>query len=285
MTSRTPAPFQLIAATGNESPVVVEIPHAGLFLPPSLACAIVAPARALSRDADVYVDELYADAPTEGASLLVANASRFVVDLNRDEADIDADVVELAQSATHFNHGLIWRVTSDGERTLSRPLSRAELEERLDLIYRPYHRALGEELERKRAKFGVAILLAAHSMPGTGRSAAGKRGPRAYVVPGTRGRTSADARVIDAVEAHARAGGLSIAHDDPYAGGFVTKHYGRPNERIHAVQVELARRLYVDEATLRPHASNFGVVRAWCRALVARLGDVGRLLADGAGPT
>jgi N-formylglutamate amidohydrolase len=98
---------------------------------------------------------------------------------------------------------------------------------------------------------------------------------RADVVPGTRGRRSADARLIDAVEEHAVARGWTVRHDDPYAGGFTTQHYGRPGEGVHAVQVELARRLYLDEGTLRP-GSDFAAVRQWCRELVARLGEVAK---------
>ena len=275
------APFKLIAPTKDEIPVVVEIPHAGLHVPAELLAPMLAPMRALGRDSDAYVDELYKDAAAEGASVLVAHVSRLVVDLNRGEDDIDADVVESAQPGGRFNHGLIWRVTSEGDRVLSRPLTRAELEERLDAIYVPYHRALREELERKRAKFGVAILLAAHSMPGSGRNAAGEHTVRADVVPGSRGRISADGRVVDAVEAHARDHGWTVRHDDPYAGGFATQRYGRPADRIHAVQVELARRLYLDEPTLRRKPADLAATQAWCRGLVRRLGEVARDLRSG----
>jgi N-formylglutamate amidohydrolase len=91
------------------------------------------------------------------------------------------------------------------------------------------------------------------------------------VVPGTRGRRSAAPRFIDFVEEHARRHGWSVRHDDPYAGGFTTQHYGRPEQGVHVVQVELARRLYLDEATLRP-GPDFARVRRWCRELVAELG-------------
>jgi N-formylglutamate amidohydrolase len=95
------------------------------------------------------------------------------------------------------------------------------------------------------------------------------------VVPGTRGRKSAGPAFIDAVEARATAQGWTVRHDDPYAGGFTTQHYGRPGAGVHVVQVELARRLYLDEHTLRP-GPQFAAVRAWCRALVAELGRCGQ---------
>jgi len=280
------APFELLEPTGAETPIIVEIPHAGLELSPQFLEPMAAPARALARDADLYVDKLYEDAPVEGATVIVARASRYVVDLNRGEGDIDGEVIEGVRSGVQMHHGLIWRTTADGDPALGRKLSRAELDERLDLVWRPYHRALSALIERKRARFGLAFLLAAHSMPSMerpgGRDARGAQSSRtgrpararADVVPGTRGRRSADGRFIDAVEEHAIGRGWTVRHDEPYAGGFSTQHYGRPAEGVHVVQIELARRLYLDEATLRP-GPDFGSVRLWCRQLVAKVAKCG----------
>jgi N-formylglutamate amidohydrolase len=305
------APFEIFEPTGAETPVVVEVPHAGLDLPAPFLEPLAAPARAIGRDADLYVDALYEEAPAVGAHLVVARASRYVVDVNRAESDIDAEVVEGARSDLRMHHGLVWRTTSDGEQALARKLTREELEERLELVWRPYHRALAGLVERKVARFGVALVLAAHSMPSVERPNAERAGQgqqgqqgqgacdaprpssrelppqsppardssrapysgraRADVVPGTRGRKSAAAKFIDAVEAAAVARGWTVRHDDPYAGGYTTQHYGRPGEGVHVVQVELARRLYLDEATLRP-GRDFAAVRAWCRGLVGVLG-------------
>jgi len=96
---------------------------------------------------------------------------------------------------------------------------------------------------------------------------------RADVVPGTRGRTSASATFIDCVDAQARAAGLSVAHDDPYQGGYTTQHYGRPDLKVHVVQVELARRLYMDEPTLSKHLG-FERMRNWCTGLTKSLGAI-----------
>jgi N-formylglutamate amidohydrolase len=286
------APFERIDPTGPETPVIVEVPHAGLEMAAPYLEPLAAPARAIARDADLYVDSLYADAAAMGATMLVARASRYVIDLNRSEVDFDGEVVEGGRPDVRLHHGLVWRTTSDGERALSRRLSPAELHERLEDVWRPYHRALSEMVNRKRERFGVAVILAAHSMPSVERTTrAGANGGaataahdgggggsggadrRADVVPGTRGRRSAGTHFIDAVEAHARQHGWTVRHDDPYAGGYTTQHYGRPSDRVHAVQVELARRLYLDEASLRP-LQTFDAVRAWCRGLVAMLGEL-----------
>ena len=269
-----PAPFTVIEPSVEETPLVVEIPHAGLFVDGPALARLAAPARAIGRDADLYVDELYAGAPAHGATLLIANVSRYVCDLNRSELDVDAESVEGAPPQARATRGIVWRLTSEGARVLESPLPRAELERRLDTYYRPYHRALAELLERKRARFGFAILLAAHSMPSVGRAGHGDpQAVRADVVPGTRGRTSAAGRFIDAVDTHARGTGLSVAHDDPYQGGYTTQHYGRPADGVHVVQVELARRLYMDEPTLTKSPS-FERTRSWCASLALALGAI-----------
>lgn len=271
------APFSVREPSGTESPVVVEIPHAGLAVDAPALATLVAPARSIGRDADLYVDELYADAIASGATILASNVSRYVVDLNRSEQDVDPEAIQGAPAHTRATRGIIWRLTSDNGRVLEGPLPRRELERRLETIYRPYHRTLQGLLERKRERFGYVIVLAAHSMPSIGRTLGGEasrdpRAVRADVVPGTRGRTSAARAFIDVVEAHAKDGGFSVAHDDPYQGGFTTAFYGRPATNVHVVQVELARRLYMDEATLVKNR-HFDALRAWCADLVARLAE------------
>lgn len=267
-----PAPFTVIEPTAEETPLAVEIPHAGLFVDGPTLSRLAAPARSIGRDADLYVDELYADAASTGATVLASHVSRYVCDLNRSELDVDAEAVEGAPPHARATRGIIWRLTSEGARVLDAPLPRAELERRLDTYYRPYHRTLAAILERKRARFGFAVLLAAHSMPSVGRAGHGDpHAVRADVVPGTRGRSSAAAPFIDCVDRHARKAGLSVAHDDPYQGGYTTQHYGRPDLQVHVVQVELARRLYMDEPTLSKH-TGFDRMRAWCTGLAETLG-------------
>lgn len=267
-------PFSVVEPAGEETPVIVEIPHAGLWVDGPALATLAAPARSIGRDADLWVDELYANAPAKGATMIVSHVSRYLVDLNRSEKDVDAESVEGAPPSARATRGIVWRLTSEGTRVLDAPLSRRELERRLDKYYRPYHGAVAELIVRKRKRFGHAIVIAAHSMPSVGRGANGDAQiHRADVVPGTRGRTSASPRFIDAVDAEARAAGFSVSHDDPYQGGFTTVHYGRPKEAAHVVQVELARRLYMDETTLQKNAG-FARVRSFCTELVARLGKI-----------
>lgn len=259
---------------GRATPLVVEVPHAGLYVDATALSTLLAPANALGRDADLYVDELFSDAPNEGAALITARVSRYVVDLNRAENDFDALAVENG-SARVSPHGLIWRTTTEGRSALLGPLTRNEVERRLDAYYRPYHAALRRLLDARVATFGFAILLCAHSMPSRGRDGHQDLGrERADIVPGTRGRTTAAAPIIDAVERVAREAGFSVAHDQPYRGGFSTGHYGRPEHGVHAIQVELNRKLYMNELSLEKKARDFDGLAAFCRRLTRELSAV-----------
>ncbi|HEY1957409.1 MAG TPA: N-formylglutamate amidohydrolase [Polyangiaceae bacterium] len=271
--------FVVSEPRASETPVVVEVPHAGTRVPPEFANELLAPARAIARDADLFVDELYAAACDEGATLIVSRVSRYVVDLNRAETDVDAETVVGAPAAPRAPRGVVWRLTTDNERSLAAPLTRAQLEARLDGIWRPYHAALAAAIHAKMNRFGVCVLLAAHSMPSIGRTGHGDTNvQRADVVPGTQGRTTAHAALIDTVERHAETAGLSVRHDEPYRGGFTTRHWGRPSQGIHAVQVEIARRLYMDEAAL-VRGQAFGAVQKFALELVRKLGITGAALA------
>jgi N-formylglutamate deformylase len=255
----------------RRTPLVVEVPHAGLAVDPESLATLVAPASSLGRDADLYVDELFADAPAAGAALLVARLSRYVIDLNRGESDVDPYAVD-GGSARPTPHGLIWRTTTEGHAALAAPLSRRELERRLDRYYRPYHARLAELLEERRREFGFAILLCAHSMPSRGRAGHRDAGrTRADIVPGSRGQSSAARAVIDCVDRTAREAGFSVAHDDPYRGGFSTGHYGKPSEDLHAVQIEIARSRYMDETTLAKKPNEFAKMREFARSVTAQL--------------
>jgi N-formylglutamate deformylase len=276
--------FRVIAPRAAETPVVVEVPHAGLAVDALTLPTLSAPIRSLGVDADLYVDELYADAPDVGATLLVAEHSRYVCDLNRSEQDVDP-LAAAGGAAQRAPHGLIWRDTTEGQRALYQPLGREELERRLVRFYRPYHACLAELLAAKRARFGFVILLAGHSMPSRGRAGHTDTGrDRADIVPGSRGRTTASSLVIDTPERIARTKGWSVVHDDPYRGGFTTAFYGRPDRQQHALQVELSRRLYMNEATLEKRPGGFEATREFCTALVASLGAL-ELLAPPAATT
>jgi N-formylglutamate deformylase len=254
--------------------VVVEVPHAGLGVDPLALATLAASGRSLGSDADLYVDELYADAPDEGAALLVSNVSRYVCDLNRAADDVDPLAVE-GGAARSSPHGFVWRTTTEGRPALFGPIARAEHQRRTNVYHRPYHEALTGLLEERRERHGYAILLCAHSMPSRGRDGHDDAGvERADIVPGTRGKSTTALPVIEKVEALSRDAGFRLLHDEPYKGGYTTYHYGRPKQGFHSIQIELARRLYMDEKTLEKRPAELAKLRAFCRRLVAELGAV-----------
>jgi N-formylglutamate deformylase len=263
----------------GRTPVLVEVPHAGLLIPESLRDEVLASEETRRRDADLYVDELYALAPDAGAAVLSARLSRYVVDLNRAPDDVELGALEdpitgRLSGPTRQPRGVVWRVTTDGRPVLRTPLDASALAQRLAQFHQPYHARLREELERTRERFGFVVLVAGHSMP-----SAVRRGPReierrADIVPGSLGGTSTDPRVVELVDQHFRGAGLSVRHDDPYRGGFTTAHYGRPAQRQHAIQIEINRALYMDEISCAPKRENFARLQDLLRDLVAKLGQL-----------
>lgn len=265
--------FNLQLPLSNPRPLVVEIPHAGVEIPDVLKNEISVPDDALWKDADIYVNELYAAAPHLGAALLSTPISRYVVDLNRAPDDVDRETVpDHPAPRPNQPRGVVWRMTTDGRTTLQSPLRYADFQQRLALFHTPYHEALRNTLDDTKNRFGHVILLAAHSMPSLGRAGHVDVGARrADIVPGTLGRTSATAAVIDLVDAHFRHAGLTVEHDNPYKGGWTTRNYGQPNLGYHAIQIEINRALYVDEQTFERKAANFANLQGLINDLVEKL--------------
>jgi N-formylglutamate deformylase len=258
--------FVVVEPRATETPVIVEIPHASVRLDSQSMAYCSAPARSIGQDADLFVDELFVDAPDHGAHLIYSALSRYVCDLNRAEDDLD-EMTSPVGTKTSSPHGVVWRKTTENRPAIVAPLPSSEIERRLELIYRPYHRALDQLVQRKLERFGVAVLICGHSMPSFGRL--GER--RADVVPGSQGRTTAGHAILTACDTAAQAAGYDVAHDNPYRGGFSTVHYGHPSRRVHALQVELARRLYMDERSLICDPRRFQTCRNFCSDLIRQV--------------
>lgn len=252
-------PFEFRPAL-RESPLIVSFPHVGLDWPQSLGPR---PQVNFPRNADYAVDRLYVRAEALGAATVRARYSRLVVDLNRAEDDISAELVpdhpapqpRTSLSAPSLgrrsirNRGVVWR-TAVGNIPLLTTLSYAQFLARIERFYRPYHRALGLLIERRRQRFGYAVLLDAHSMPGTvvGDLVLGTRAGHAC---GPELRSVAEAALGGkATSLRKRFGSrwpLALAVDDPYQGGELIATFGRPAEHVHALQLEISRALYMDE--------------------------------------
>jgi len=259
-------------ALGEPStPLVVSVPHAGLGT--AGYEETLTPELDVRCDADLFVDRLYdIGGPTGPEVYVAAKLSRFVCDLNRDPDDVSPGAVpEHPAPRNADGRGFIWAVTTTGGPALSRPLSLDEWRGRT-AIHAAYHEAIRRALARAKARFGYAILVDGHSMPSRGR--AGHRDPghaRAAVVPGDRGGQSCSPALLAEVVRHFRAEGLEVRPNDPYKGGYITAHHGRPGDGVHAIQIELRRDLYLDEDRFVPVEPDLERLRAVVVALLAKL--------------
>ena len=270
--STTPT-FRVVTPSGIPCPLVVSVPHAGSRVPDEDRPLLALSGQQLLRDADVFVDRLFAHAPHCGAPLITEDVSRYVLDVNRNPDDVDREVCpQRAAPAKPCSRGLIWRMTTEGTAVLRRPLTPEEVASRTVRIHAPYHEALRALLEERRAAFGYAILLDAHSMPSLGRVAQTDPGTRrADIVPGDVRGTSCDPRISRLVAEHFEHAGYVVRPNDPYMGGFVTRHHGRPAQHIHAIQLELNRDLYMDEAALEWNATRAAALMPHLESLTAKL--------------
>lgn len=250
------------------TPLVVSVPHAGTATTGFEAA--LAPSLDVRCDADLFVDELYADAPP--AAFVRARLSRFVCDLNRHEDDVSPRAVPQHPAPRNGDgRGFVWEVTTVGASALARPLTLDEWRQRAD-VHAAYHGAIAAALRRARDKFGYAILVDGHSMPSVGRQGHADPGkPRADVVPGDRMGTSCAPTLSRLVAEHFQARGLSVAFNDPYRGGFITTNHGRPADGVHAIQIEMRRDLYMNEAAYARLPEGMTKIRGVIGELLATL--------------
>jgi N-formylglutamate amidohydrolase len=229
----------------GEGPVIVDVPHAGTFVPPILSARLTSAARA-SPDTDWHVEKLYAFARDEGATLLCATHSRYVVDLNRDPSGAalyaGADNTELCPTRTFADEPIY----EEGDAP-----AQEEVAQRIATYFGPYHRTLAMEIERVRARHGYVVLLDGHSIRSEVPRFFAGRLPDLNL--GTADGTScALALQAQAACVLADAEGLTHIVNGRFKGGWITRRYGRPTEGVHALQLEMGQRCYMDEAPPYP---------------------------------
>lgn len=207
---------------------------------------------------DAFVDRLFASAPDNGAPLLAARVPRAYVDLNRAADDLDpALITGAARRASNpriaAGLGVIPRVVAEGRPIIEGKLSLTEAEQRLNTVWRPYHARLSALVAETLAREGVALLFDCHSMPRDALAGAPMVwGRRPDVILGDRFGAACDRSVIEAAAEAFTAQGFVVARNAPFAGGYITQSYGRPRLRVHALQIEIDRSLYMDERRIEP---------------------------------
>lgn len=267
----TEPPFILREPDVQASALVLASPHSGRNYTAGFVESSRLDPRALRRSEDSFVDELYAAAPSHGAALLAATFPRAYCDANREAWELDPAMFEdglppwVNTTSVRVGAGLgtLARVVSSGEAIYRRRLRFADAEARVHSCWEPYHAALRGMIEATRRQRGVCLLLDCHSMPDASTppregSRVTREGPD-FVLGDAHGTTCAP-RATRLVESLLRDAGYQVSRNDPYAGGYVTRHYGRPREHVHVLQVEVARGLYMDEAAIEKRPG-FGVLR------------------------
>lgn len=247
-------PYLLSRPAQQSVPLIFASPHSGRAYPASFIAAARLGPLALRRSEDGFVDELFAAAPDHGAPLLAATFPRVFCDVNREPWELDPGMfdgplpawVNSASPRVGAGLGTIARVVATGEAVYRRKLTFAEAEDRIRRFWQPYHAALAALIAETRDEFGACLLIDCHSMP-THPAQAGN--PPDFVLGDAHG-TACAPRATRLVEEALTGMGYRVRRNDPYAGGYVTRHYGRPREGVHALQIEIARPLYMDEARI-----------------------------------
>lgn len=277
-----PAVIDIIPASGRRVPVVCASPHSGRDYPAAFVSGSALDATRLRRSEDSFVDELFGAAPSLGAPLIRALFPRAYVDPNREAWELDPamfgeplpDFCNTASPRVAAGLGTIPRLVATGAEIYRRKLSFAEAAERIERCHAPYHAGLTSLVTATREEFGYCILLDCHSMPGSG-------GPD-RLLPG-KGRidfalgdcfgAACSPEIIATAETLLTGLGYAVRRNDPYSGGYTTRHYGRPSDGVHALQIEIGRALYMDEASIRPNAYFSTLARDLGR-LVKALGKI-----------
>ncbi|HEV7234162.1 MAG TPA: N-formylglutamate amidohydrolase [Sphingorhabdus sp.] len=269
--------FSVSGGVSLRSPVLVSVPHAGRDYPDVIFNALRLPRPALLRLEDRYADLLVRDLVRAEAPVIVAHRARAWIDLNRDEKDLDVEMVRGADR-THYPQpgakqrgglGLVpRRLSGDGE-LWKQPFDLADIEQRIASFHRPYHAQVADILSRMRAKFGVAILLDLHSMPPLRQP---QIGAAPQFVIGDRFGQSAGSQYAELLIEQLKLRGFHAALNHPYAGEYILRSHASPKQNIHAIQLEVDRSLYLDSVLREPAAG--------LSAMAGLIGDLVYMLAD-----
>jgi len=250
------APFELRLPDGEALPLVFDSPHSGRFYP--AGWRVKPPIATLRQGEDAYVDELVADAPRHGVTLLAAHYPRCYIDANREPDDLDHELLSepwpepLKPTAkSRRGLGLVRRYLTPGVEVHADKLSVAEVRHRLDTIYWPYHRALDGAIESLERRFGFAWHIDWHSMKSVGNAMTPDEGKRRadFVIGDLDGR-SCDQAITALVRECLEGLGYKVALNDPYKGAAIVRRHGRPAAGRHSVQIEINRALYLDESAV-----------------------------------
>jgi N-formylglutamate amidohydrolase len=248
-------PFEVLAPETLRVPFLFNSPHSGCGYPEAFLAASRLDELRIRRSEDAFVDELFAPVVDHGAFLMRANFPRAYLDVNREPYELDPKMFcERLPSYANIRSlrvagglGTIARIVAEHEEIYPGPIGLDDALRRIEQLYKPYHAAVRKTLARIHVTFGYAVLVDCHSMPSVIRGLDSRNRPD--IVLGDRYGTSCWGGLVDAAAEILRGLGYQVARNKPYAGGFITEHYGRPARGLHALQIEVNRALYMNEDT------------------------------------
>src|SRR5436305_4645516 len=272
-------PFEVIEPADWRGPLIFNSPHSGSIYPPAFLASARLDLAQLRRSEDSFVDELFIGVVRQGFPLMRAHFPRCYIDVNREPYELDPRMFEgrLPSFANTRSMrvagglGTVARVVGDAQEIYDQRIPVDDALRRIDGLYKPYHRALRRLVTRVHRDFGAAVLVDCHSMPST--AGAKDDRPRADIVLGDRYGTSCVPIVSEVIETTFRELGYAVSRNKPYAGGFITEHYGNPAAGLHSIQIEINRALYMDERRYE-RSGSFARLAGHICLLADRLGEV-----------
>lgn len=271
-----------VTSVAGHTPLVLDSPHSGTVYPEDFrpVCDIAT----LRRAEDTHVEKLYAFAPAMGAAWIEAHFPRSYLDANRDITELDTALLDgpwtgplsadpRVLSKVRLGKGLVWKLTDEGLPIYDRLLTVDEIRHRIDSCWRPYHAAVAQAIDDAHARHGYSIHINCHSMPAIAGSHATDFPGLAHAdfVIGDRDGSTADPALSLKICEHLRERGYSVDYNHPYKGVELVRRHGKPGENRHSIQIEINRKLYMDEATLALDEAGAGRLRQDLQSMVAML--------------
>jgi len=256
MSEEVPAPY-LCRPTSTPTPFIFTLPHSGRYYPQAMRRATHLSDHTLRLSEDAFVDQLFEHAPQCGGTLLVATHARAYLDLNRDELELDPTMFTpmLDEAAVQETHrvkaglGIIPKLVAENVPIYTKPLPAREAFFRIESVYKPYHNKLAALISARQQQFGYAALIDCHSMPSEQK---GGRHQGPDIVLGDNWGAACSRDLTSIAEELLIRMGFRVRRNVPYSGGFTTQHYGNPHQGRHALQIEINRAIYMNEATIEP---------------------------------
>lgn len=263
------------------TPLVLDSPHSGTEYPEDFR--FCCDHGVLRRAEDTHVEALYDFAPDLGVAWIEALFPRSYLDANRDLTEIDVEMFEepwpgetphdaAILAKVRLGKGLVWRCTDDGVPIYDRQLGVAEVQSRIDQCWKPYHASVADAIDRAHERHGYSIHINCHSMPAVAASHATDFPglEHADFVVGDRDGSTSSPALSQWLCDQLRGFGYSVSYNHPYKGVELVRRYGDPARHRHSIQLEINRKLYMDESTLEQHAG-FQTLRGRLREMVQRL--------------